>query len=226
MYTVTPGTHHIFTSTETSEGPHTIFLCNSFLDILVKIHNGHNDVFPTMAQCVIEYKQKFGFDLFISILDRFYTNRVSFRMLINQHSLIFGDGRTTSHPKHIGSIDPTCNVPEVVKDACETAKMLCEQYYRVAPELKRQKSIYSKDPSKAIQVVYVLSHLFHMLVELFKALSSESFEHLPVFNKSAWRHYQTGPEPDDWSNLSYSDKILCKTKRLVCHVMAVCNGFQ
>ncbi|XP_031665464.1 pyruvate dehydrogenase (acetyl-transferring) kinase isozyme 3, mitochondrial-like [Oncorhynchus kisutch] len=83
---------------------------------------------------------------------------------------------TTSHPKHIGSIDPTCNVPEVVK---------------------------AKDPSKAIQVVYVLSHLFHMQVELFKALSSESFEHLPVFNKSAWRHYQTGPEPDDWSNLSY-----------------------
>lgn len=35
-----------------------------------------------------------------------------------------------------------------------------------------------------------------------KALSSESFERLPVFNKSAWRHYQTGPEADDWSNPS------------------------
>ncbi|XP_070990863.1 pyruvate dehydrogenase (acetyl-transferring) kinase isozyme 3, mitochondrial-like [Oncorhynchus clarkii lewisi] len=112
---------------KTSEGPHTIFLCNSFLDILVKIHNGHNDVVPTMAQCVIEYKQKFGFDLFISsnieyFLDRFYTMRISFRMLINQHSLIFGDDRTTSHPKHIGSIDPTCTVPEVVKDAYETSE--------------------------------------------------------------------------------------------------------
>lgn len=35
-----------------------------------------------------------------------------------------------------------------------------------------------------------------------KALSGESFERLPVFNKSAWRHYQTGPEADDWSNPS------------------------
>ncbi len=44
-----------------------------------------------MAQGVIEYKEKFGFDPFVSsniqyFLDRFYTNRISFRMLINQHS--------------------------------------------------------------------------------------------------------------------------------------------
>lgn len=44
-----------------------------------------------MAQGVIEYKERFGFDPFISsniqyFLDRFYTNRISFRMLINQHS--------------------------------------------------------------------------------------------------------------------------------------------
>ncbi|XP_010898202.2 pyruvate dehydrogenase (acetyl-transferring) kinase isozyme 3, mitochondrial [Esox lucius] len=287
-----------------------------FLESLVKIRNRHNDVVPTMAQGVIEYKQKFGFDPFISsnvqyFLDRFYTNRISFRMLINQHTLLFGDERTTSHPKHIGGIDPACNVTEVVKDAYETAKMLCEQYYMVAPELKIEE-YNAKAPSKAIQVVYVPSHLFHMLFELFKnsmratvehhedssaglppvkamvtlgkedlsikisdkgggvprrkidklfsymystaptpsldpgsgtqavplagfgyglpisrlyaryfqgdlnlyslqgvgtdaviylkALSSESFERLPVFNKSAWRHYQTGPEADDWSN--------------------------
>lgn len=63
----------------------------SFLEILIKIRNRHNDVVPTMAQGVIEYKEKFGFDPFISsnvqyFLDRFYTNRISFRMLINQHS--------------------------------------------------------------------------------------------------------------------------------------------
>lgn len=47
-----------------------------------------------MAQGVIEYKEKFGFDPFVSsniqyFLDRFYTNRISFRMLINQHSEIW-----------------------------------------------------------------------------------------------------------------------------------------
>lgn len=47
-----------------------------------------------MAQGVIEYKEKFGFDPFVSsniqyFLDRFYTNRISFRMLINQHSKLW-----------------------------------------------------------------------------------------------------------------------------------------
>ncbi|XP_067280831.1 pyruvate dehydrogenase kinase, isozyme 3b [Pseudorasbora parva] len=295
------------------EDPHTL---NDFLEILIKIRNRHNDVVPTMAQGVIEYKEKFGFDPFISsnvqyFLDRFYTNRISFRMLINQHTLLFGDATCLAQPKHIGSIDPACNVAEVVRDAYETAKMLCEQYYMTAPELKIGEFNY-KTPKKPVQVVYVPSHLFHMLFELFKnsmratvelyennseelppvkamvtlgkedlsikisdkgggvplrkidrlfnymystaptprldssqaavplagfgyglpisrlyaryfqgdlnlysieglgtdavihlkALSSESFERLPVFNKSAWRHYQTGPEADDWSNPS------------------------
>uniref|UniRef100_A0A8C9T4E1 Protein-serine/threonine kinase n=1 Tax=Scleropages formosus TaxID=113540 RepID=A0A8C9T4E1_SCLFO len=321
---------------------------NDFLDVLIDIRNRHNDVVPTMAQGVIEYKEQFGFDPFISsniqyFLDRFYTSRISFRMLINQHSaltetdiahsrkprylcalhvpdpgdmvlhiaaLLFGNNTNPAHPKHIGSIDPACNMAEVVTDAYETAKMLCEQYYERAPELHIEE-FNAKAPNKPIQVVYVPSHLFHMLFELFKnsmratvelyanssedlppvqalvtlgkedlsikisdrgggvplrkidrlfnymystapspslkpsraaplagfgyglpisrlyaryfqgdlvlysmegvgtdaviylkALSSESFERLPVFNKSAWRHYQTGPEADDWSSPS------------------------
>ncbi|XP_027009296.1 pyruvate dehydrogenase kinase, isozyme 3b isoform X1 [Tachysurus fulvidraco] len=295
------------------EDPHSL---NDFLDLLIQIRNRHNDVVPTMAQGVIEYKEKFGFDPFISsnvqyFLDRFYTSRISFRMLINQHTLLFSDGIDHAHPKHIGGIDPACNVVEVVRDAYETAKMLCEKYYMIAPKLHIQE-FNSKNPDKPIQVVYVPSHLFHMLFELLKnsmratvelhenntasippvkvcvtlgnedlsikisdfgggvplrkihrlfnymystaptpslnpsenavplagfgyglpisklyaryfqgdlclysmegvgthaviylkALSSESFERLPIFNKSAWRHYQLGPEADDWSNPS------------------------
>uniref|UniRef100_A0A3Q1AGR7 Protein-serine/threonine kinase n=1 Tax=Amphiprion ocellaris TaxID=80972 RepID=A0A3Q1AGR7_AMPOC len=284
------------------------------LGIIIKIRNRHNDVVPTMAQGVIEYKEKFGFDPFISsnvqyFLDRFYTNRISFRMLINQHTLLFGNDTNPAHPKHIGSIDPTCSVAEVVSDAYDTAKMLCEKYYLAAPGLQIEE-FNMKAPKKPIQAVYVPSHLFHMLFELFKnsmratvelhensseglppvkakvtlgkedlsvkisdrgggvplrkidrlfnymystaptpslepgavplagfgyglpisrlyaryfqgdlklysmegvgtdaviylkALSSESFERLPVFNKSAWRHYKTSPEADDWSNPS------------------------
>ncbi|XP_036882215.2 pyruvate dehydrogenase kinase, isozyme 3 isoform X3 [Manis javanica] len=296
-----------------------------FLQVLIKVRNRHNDVVPTMAQGVIEYKEKFGFDPFISsniqyFLDRFYTNRISFRMLINQHTLLFGGDINPAHPKHIGSIDPTCNVADVVKDAYETAKMLCEQYYLAAPELKVEE-FNAKAPNKPIQVVYVPSHLFHMLFELFKnsmratvelyqdrkegypsvktlvtlgkedlsikisdlgggvplrkidrlfnymystaprpsleptraaplagfgyglpisrlyaryfqgdlklysmegvgtdaiiylkALSSESFERLPVFNKSAWRHYKTTPEADDWSNPSSEPRDTSKYK--------------
>lgn len=45
-----------------------------------------------------------------------------------------------------------------------------------------------------------------------KALSSESFERLPVFNKSALRHYKTGPEADDWSNPSKEPRDASKSK--------------
>lgn len=122
------------------------FSISSFLELLIEIRNRHNDVVPTMAQGVIEYKERFGFDPFISsniqyFLDRFYTNRISFRMLINQHSeyahipsplyvcmspqptlismclcsaLLFGNDTNPAHPKHIGSIDPNCSVAEVV----------------------------------------------------------------------------------------------------------------
>uniref|UniRef100_A0A8C5UVJ5 Protein-serine/threonine kinase n=1 Tax=Microcebus murinus TaxID=30608 RepID=A0A8C5UVJ5_MICMU len=330
-----------------NKSPEDPQVLNNFLQVLIKVRNRHNDVVPTMAQGVIEYKEKFGFDPFISsniqyFLDRFYTNRISFRMLINQHTLLFGGDTNPAHPKHIGSIDPTCNVADVVKDAYETAKMLCEQYYLVAPELEVEE-FNAKAPDKPIQVVYVPSHLFHMLFELFKnsmratvelyedkkegypavktlvtlgkedlsikisdlgggvplrkidrlfnymystaprpslepsraaplnlfcscvngphtkhvsicayltagfgyglpisrlyaryfqgdlklysmegvgtdaviylkALSSESFERLPVFNKSAWRHYKTTPEADDWSNPSREPRDASKYK--------------
>ncbi|KAJ0059520.1 hypothetical protein NL108_001868, partial [Boleophthalmus pectinirostris] len=151
------------------EDPHAL---NDFLELLIEIRNRHNDVVPTMAQGVIEYKEKFGFDPFTStniqyFLDRFYTNRISFRMLINQHTLLFGNDTNPAHPKHIGSIDPTCCVAEVVHDAYDTAKMLCEKYYMAAPKLKIEE-FNMKAPKKSIQVVYVPSHLFHMLFELFK----------------------------------------------------------
>ncbi|KAK9402010.1 pyruvate dehydrogenase kinase isozyme 3 [Crotalus adamanteus] len=155
-----------------NKNPEDPQVLDNFLDILIKVRNRHNDVVPTMAQGVIEYKEKYGFDPFVSsniqyFLDRFYTNRISFRMLINQHTLLFGGVTNPAHPKHIGSIDPTCNVADVVEDAFATAKMLCEQYYQVAPDLEIEE-FNAKAPGRPIQVVYVPSHLFHMLFELFK----------------------------------------------------------
>ncbi|MEQ2200979.1 hypothetical protein XENOCAPTIV_005764 [Xenoophorus captivus] len=88
-----------------------------FVDALVTIRNRHNDVVPTMAQGVIEYKEVFPQDLLTNqniqyFLDRFYMSRISIRMLINQHN---------------------------------------------------------KKKSDPISIVYVPSHLYHMLFELFKA---------------------------------------------------------
>lgn len=47
---------------------------------------------------------------------------------------------------------------------------------------------------------------------LAQALSSESVEKLPVFNKSAFKHYQMSSEADDWCIPSKEPKNLAKEK--------------
>lgn len=46
-----------------------------------------------------------------------------------------------------------------------------------------------------------------------QALSTESVERLPVFNKSALRHYQASMEADDWCMPSKDPKKLGKNER-------------
>ncbi|XP_053326474.1 pyruvate dehydrogenase (acetyl-transferring) kinase isozyme 1, mitochondrial [Spea bombifrons] len=284
----------------------------TFTDTVITIRNRHNDVIPTMAQGVVEYKDSFGVDPVTSqnvqyFLDRFFMSRISIRMLLNQHTLLFGGKvkENPAHPKHIGSIDPACDVVDVIKDGYENARQLCDLYYMSSPELELTE-FNAKSPGQTIQVVYVPSHLYHMVFELFKnamratmefradsgiyppikvqvalgsedltvrisdrgggvplrkidrlfnymystaplprvensratplagfgyglpisrlyaqyfqgdlklyslegygtdaaiyikALSTESIERLPVYNKSAWKHYRTNLEADDW----------------------------
>ncbi|XP_072304573.1 pyruvate dehydrogenase (acetyl-transferring) kinase isozyme 2, mitochondrial [Eucyclogobius newberryi] len=143
-----------------------------FVDTLVTIRNRHNDVVPTMAQGILEYKESFSQDIVTNqniqyFLDRFYMSRISIRMLINQHTLIFDGNTNPVHPNTIGSIDPLCQVSEVVQDAFHSAKMLCEQYYLCSPELILQER-NGENKSDAVSIVYVPSHLYHMLFELFK----------------------------------------------------------
>ncbi|XP_038635039.1 pyruvate dehydrogenase (acetyl-transferring) kinase isozyme 2, mitochondrial-like isoform X3 [Scyliorhinus canicula] len=260
---------------------------SGFTDALITIRNRHNDVVPTMAQGVIEYRESFLEDSITSqnvqyFLDRFYMSRISIRMLINQHTLIFGGTTNPAHPKHIGSIDPDCEVVDVIRDAYETAKLLCDQYYMDSPalEVDQYKAVNGSGP---VHIVYVPSHLYHMLFELFKnamratveshessprlpsikvkvalggedvtikagfgyglpisrlyakyfqgdlqlysmegygtdaviylkALSKDSVERLPVYNKSAWRHYQHSHEADDWCVPSSDPKNLAVHK--------------
>lgn len=52
-------------------------------------------------------------------------------------ALLFGGELSHSDPqhRHIGCIDPQCNLVAVVKDAYENARFLCDQYYLASPEL-------------------------------------------------------------------------------------------
>lgn len=64
---------------------------NRFTDALIKIRNRHQDVVMTMAQGVMELKEAHAINANVEaniqyFLDRFYMNRISIRMLINQHS--------------------------------------------------------------------------------------------------------------------------------------------
>ncbi|XP_029819370.1 pyruvate dehydrogenase kinase, isozyme 2 [Manacus vitellinus] len=143
-----------------------------FTDSLVTIRNRHNDVVPTMAQGVIEYKEAYGDDPVSNqniqyFLDRFYLSRISIRMLINQHTLLFDGSTNPAHPKHIGSIDPHCNVANVVRDAYNMAKLLCDKYYMASPDLEIEE-VNATNSQQPVSIVYVPSHLYHMLFELFK----------------------------------------------------------
>uniref|UniRef100_A0A2K6GDC1 Protein-serine/threonine kinase n=1 Tax=Propithecus coquereli TaxID=379532 RepID=A0A2K6GDC1_PROCO len=268
---------------------------SQFTEALVTIRNRHNDVVPTMAQGVLEYKDTYGDDPVSNqniqyFLDRFYLSRISIRMLINQHTLIFDGSTNPAHPKHIGSIDPNCNVSEVVKDAYDMAKLLCDKYYMASPDLEIQEingeckamgrrkwtnamraTVESHESSLVLPPIKVMvalgeedlsikmsdrgggvplrkiERLFSYMystaptpqpgtggtplagfgyglpisrlyakyfqgdLQLFsmegfgtdaviylKALSTDSVERLPVYNKSAWRHYQTIQEAGDW----------------------------
>lgn len=184
-----------------------IWILFSFCRDLVKIRERHSDVVQTMAQGVIELKEQRGgtvepsMELSIQyFLDRLYMSRISIRMLINQHSkskrhgahsslasplflkihyslfvaLLFGE--IPQQGRHIGCIDPLCDPGSVVLDAYENARYLCDQYYLASPELKlTQNNGVEKDAP--IRIVYVPSHLYHMLFELFKNAMRAVMEH-------------------------------------------------
>uniref|UniRef100_A0A8D0L8H7 Protein-serine/threonine kinase n=1 Tax=Sphenodon punctatus TaxID=8508 RepID=A0A8D0L8H7_SPHPU len=163
------------------KNPEDHSVLSDFIDTLIKVRNRHHEVIPAMAQGVMEYKETSKLDPVTNqnikyFLDRFYMSRISIRMLINQHTLIFDGSTNVGHPRHIGCIDPSCNVVEVVNDAFQSSQMLCDKYYLASPELKLIQ-VNGKGPGQPIHIVYVPSHLFHMLFEIFKNAMRATIEH-------------------------------------------------
>lgn len=69
-----------------------------------------------------------------------------------------------------------CDPGLVVLDAYENARYLCDQYYLASPELKLTQH-NGIEPNAPIRIVYVPSHLYHMLFELFKNSMRAVMEH-------------------------------------------------
>lgn len=144
-----------------------------FCSTLVHIRDRHADTVQTMAAGIIEMKEaqnvESGMETSIQyFLDRFYMSRISIRMLINQHTILFGElPQQTMHQKHVGCIEVDCDPASVVRDAYENARWLCDQYYLGAPEIEISEH-NQMEKNQPIRIVYVPSHLYHMLFELFK----------------------------------------------------------
>ncbi|XP_037954351.1 pyruvate dehydrogenase (acetyl-transferring) kinase, mitochondrial isoform X2 [Teleopsis dalmanni] len=150
--------------------------CNlqKFCSTIGQIRNRHSEVVQTMAQGVIELKEAQDGNVDSALetsiqyfLDRLYMSRISIRMLINQHTLLFGK-YPNEQGRHIGCLDPACQLSSVVMDAYENARFLCDQYYLTSPELQIKEYNQMENETLPIRTVYVPSHLYHMLFELFK----------------------------------------------------------
>lgn len=168
---------------EKAEPTDTVVL-DKFCKSLIRIRNRHVDVVQTMAQGVLELKDSCEVDAQTEhsiqyFLDRFYMSRISIRMLINQHTLLFGDELNSTPDnagRHIGCIDPQCDLVLVVKDAYNNARYLCDKYYLSSPELVI-KEYNTLEQNAPIKFVYVPSHLYHILFELFKNSMRAVVEH-------------------------------------------------
>ena len=101
-------------------------------------------------------------------LDRMYMTRISIRMLYNQHLYIHGDN--IAKPRHVGQIDPYCDVSASITRAYDEASKLCQMHYGRFPELviKTVNKSENEADNVPIMFAYVPSHLHHMVFEVLK----------------------------------------------------------
>ena len=110
-------------------------------------------------------------------LDRLYMTNISTRMLVNQHLYIFGDN--IARCRHVGQIDPYCDVVTEVRRAHKEAARLCDLHYKHHPELVIKSNNRSNNEAleSPITLPYVSSHLHHMLFEVMKNSMRATVEH-------------------------------------------------
>ncbi|XP_040575952.1 pyruvate dehydrogenase (acetyl-transferring) kinase, mitochondrial isoform X1 [Lepeophtheirus salmonis] len=154
----------------------TSSILQEFQKSLDVIQKRHSNVVQTMAQGVLELKESHSVDLQTEMsiqyfLDRFYMSRISLKMLMTQHMLLFerdGDeAQMGPNYTRVGCIETECKVRSVVMDAYNHASFLCEEYYHVAPDVNITLAT-NKEGNPPLEMVYPPQHLHHILFELFK----------------------------------------------------------
>lgn len=135
-----------------------------FTKTLDAIKRRHDPTVTTVAQGVLEWKQdqktqNIGLDV-QAWLDRFYMSRIGIRFLIGQHVALNTLG---PHPDYVGIICTRANVHDIVHEAIENARFVCEEHYGMfkGPPVQL---ICPKD----LHFAYVPGHLSHICFELLK----------------------------------------------------------
>ncbi|KAH6906639.1 mitochondrial branched-chain alpha-ketoacid dehydrogenase kinase-domain-containing protein [Coprinopsis sp. MPI-PUGE-AT-0042] len=135
-----------------------------FTRLLEHIKSRHDPTVTTVAQGVLEWKRSqnarhIGLDI-QAWLDRFYMSRIGIRFLIGQHVAL---NTQQSHEDYVGIICTKANVHDIVQEAIENARFVCEEHY----------AMFKGPPvqlicPQSLQFAYVPGHLSHICFELLK----------------------------------------------------------
>ncbi|KIY47860.1 alpha-ketoacid dehydrogenase kinase [Fistulina hepatica ATCC 64428] len=135
-----------------------------FTKMLQAIKTRHDPTVTTVAQGVLEWKRSqrltnINTDI-QSWLDRFYLSRIGIRFLIGQHIALVTQ---PAHESYVGIICTESNVHEILLEAIENARFVCEEHY----------GMFAGPPVQLIcpphlEFAYVPGHLSHICFELLK----------------------------------------------------------
>ncbi|KAG6877459.1 hypothetical protein C0992_009933 [Termitomyces sp. T32_za158] len=135
-----------------------------FTKVLEAIKSRHDPTVTTVAQGILEWKRSQNarnINLDIQAwLDRFYMSRIGIRFLIGQHVAL---NTQQAHEDYVGIICTKANVHDIVHEAIENARFVCEEHY----------AMFRGPPVQLIcppnlTFPYVPGHLSHICFELLK----------------------------------------------------------
>ncbi|MCP9258354.1 [Pyruvate dehydrogenase [lipoamide]] kinase, mitochondrial [Dirofilaria immitis] len=158
----------------------------SFNEKLETVMLRHENFIENMAEVFNQLRQKYGINITSNnkiqyFLDRLYFKAISIRIMQHQHLIIFGTILPES-PRHIGCIDPACDVSAVILDAYESARFICDGCYCDSPKLQFD-SYNSLTPGLPIAVAAIPSHLYQIMFELFKNSMRATIDRYGEFEK-------------------------------------------
>ncbi|KAJ7888118.1 mitochondrial branched-chain alpha-ketoacid dehydrogenase kinase-domain-containing protein [Mycena olivaceomarginata] len=151
-------------------------------ETLDTIKSRHDPTVTTVAQGVLEWKKSqkastIGLDI-QAWLDRFYLSRIGIRFLIGQHIAL---NTQQAHPDYVGIICTKANIHDIVEEAIENARFVCEEHY----------AMFKCPPVQLIcptdlSFPYVPGHLSHICFELLKNSLRAVVERYGVDNEDAF----------------------------------------